>query len=376
MSRTDRGPFRVAMVLTGTAGGIGGHVAAVVPRLAELGLTIRIWCPADVATGPLAAVGVPVAPLSRLSGIRSADIVHSHGYKASALSAPIVRSSRVPMVTTWHNDIAAAGAARLVGATLRLISAAGSTLVLGVSPDLVQAARRLGASAELLPVPAAQLAAATQDRDPVRDRLGVAGSDVLVITVARLAPQKNLGLLLDIASRTGTGPGSPRYLIVGDGPERPMLQQRINAEQLPVRLLGHRDDIPDLLGAADLALNTSTWEGSSLAVQETLQAGVGLVITDVGGNRALLGDAVAWIRPDDPAGAAEKIRRLAADPVARAGLAAAGLRRAAGWPGQQEIAVELADRYRQVRDRERSVRTGQCGRPPRFPGSASRGPDS
>ena len=60
------------------------------------------------------------------------------------------------------------------------------------------------------------------------------------------------------------------------------LQDRIDVEALPVRLLGHRHDMSDLLAAADIAVLTSTWEARALVAQE-LRAGVPLVATAVGG---------------------------------------------------------------------------------------------
>ncbi len=339
--------LRIALVLTGSTGGIGRHVAALVPALQARGHRVRVWCPDGVAAGPLADVHAATAGLSRLAGIRGADIVHAHGYKASALAAPFTLAGPA-MITTWHNDIPAAGPARLVGRVLRLTSARASSQVLGVSPDLVAAARRLGVPATVMAVPAPAHRLPARDRDTAREELGIPAGAPLVLCLARLAPQKNLDLLLDAAARTGTGPHDPRYLIAGDGPERDRLQQRIDAERLPVRLLGRREDIPDLLAAADLAVSTSRWEGSSLAVQEILQAGLPLVLTDVGGNRVLVGEAALLVPPDDAGTVADEVRRLARDRRARTELGRAARQWAAGRPGADQIADRLEQMYRRL----------------------------
>jgi glycosyltransferase involved in cell wall biosynthesis len=339
---------RVGLVLGATTGGIGAHVAALVPRLTERRNSVRIWCPSAVAAGPLAGVAVPTLPLARLPLARSADVIHAHGYKAAALAAPIAVLTRTPMISSWHNDIPAGGAQRVIGRMLRMISARASTMVLGVSSDLVDAAERLGADARLAPVPAAPLRRPDHDRQQVRRSLGLGPDDVVIICVARLAPQKNLGMVLDIAARTGSGPGRPTYLVVGEGPERAGLERRIRTDGLAVRLLGHRDDVADLLGAADLALNTSRWEGSSLAVQETLQAGVGLIITDVGGNRDLVGDGAVLVEAGRADRAAAEIVRLRGDPAALRALRERALRQAASWPDEDAVADDLDRLYRSV----------------------------
>lgn len=340
-------PLRIALVLTGTTGGIGRHVAGLVPALRARGHRIRIWCPDDVAAGPLAGVPAPTAPLTRLSGIRRADLVHAHGYKASVLAAPFTVGGP-PLVTTWHNDLPTGSAARLAGRLLRRASARASDHVLGVSTDLVAAARRHGVPATLMPVPAPPRRTAVRDRAAVRAEAGIAAGTPLALCVARLAPQKNLDLLLDAAGRTGTGAGAPHYLVAGGGPDRDRLQQRIDAERLPVRLLGERSDVADLLAAADLAVSTSRWEGSSLAVQEILQAGLPLVLTDVGGNRDLVGEAAVLVPPGDADAVAEQVRRLAADPQARADLGRTAAQRAAGWPDAEQLADRLDELYRRL----------------------------
>jgi glycosyltransferase involved in cell wall biosynthesis len=336
------------VVLTGTTGGIGRHVAGLVPRLQARGHRIRIWAPADVAAGPLDGLDAPVEPLYRLARLRGADLVHAHGYKASALAAPFAAATRAPLVSTWHNDIPPAGPSRAVGAVLRQVSARSSAHVLGVSSDLVDAAHRLGARATLMPVPAPPRRAPAHDRLVVRGALGVPEGVPLVLCVARLAPQKDLDLLLDAAARTGCGPAAPVYLVAGDGPERDRLQRRIDEEGLPVRLLGVREDVPDLLGAADLAVNTSRWEGSSLAVQEVMQSGLPLVLTDVGGNRGLVGEAAVLVPPGDADAVAAQVARLAADPAARAELSRAATERAAGWPDADQLADRLDELYRRL----------------------------
>ena len=110
--------------------------------------------------------------------------------------------TRTPLVVTWHNAVLGTGRSATAARLLQRLVARGATLTLGASSDLVTEAERLGARAARLapvappPVPAAD----PRDRAATRAELGVGPDDTLVLTVARLAPQKNLGLVLDIAA--------------------------------------------------------------------------------------------------------------------------------------------------------------------------------
>jgi len=107
-----------------------------------------------------------------------------------------------------------------------------------------------------------------------------------------------------------------------------------------------------LLGAADLALLTSTWEARALVAQEALLAGVPLISTRVGGIEELVDSAAVLVAPGDVKEAARQIVALADDPDHRRRLTAAGLRQAATWPDEDDVADDLARTYTTIaRDR-------------------------
>jgi glycosyltransferase involved in cell wall biosynthesis len=115
-----------------------------------------------------------------------------------------------------------------------------------------------------------------------------------------------------------------------------------------VTLAGHRNDVPDLLGAADLAVVTSDWEARQLFAQEALRAGVPLVSTSVGGLPELIGDAAAFVPPNNPDAFDTAVRTLLNDRDARADLARRGLARAATWPTEAETAARVAAVYAEL----------------------------
>jgi glycosyltransferase involved in cell wall biosynthesis len=102
---------------------------------------------------------------------------------------------------------------------------------------------------------------------------GFSEDEILIVSTGRLAPQKNPVALADAIANV---PGA-RLLLAGEGALRPALEGRDR-----VHLLGIRDDIPDILAAADIFALASDWEGLPLAVIEAMAAGLPVVATNVG----------------------------------------------------------------------------------------------
>jgi len=115
-----------------------------------------------------------------------------------------------------------------------------------------------------------------------------------------------------------------------------------------VRWLGQRDDVADLLAAADVVVLPSTWEARSLTAQQALLAGRPLVATSVGGLPALLGDGAALVPPGDPVALARAVRRLLDDPVEVAALVARGRLVAARWPDEAATVRQVAAVYAEL----------------------------
>jgi glycosyltransferase involved in cell wall biosynthesis len=199
-------------------------------------------------------------------------------------------------------------------------------------------------------VSAPALPAPTRDRAAVRAELGLVGERRLVVAVGRLHSQKGYDTLLDAVARwTADGPPEPPLVaIAGDGPLQEELGARIAAEQLPVVLLGRRDDVADLLAAADLCVLPSRWEARSLTAQEALRSGTPLVATRTGGLPELLGDAAELVPVGDADALARAVAAVLSDPARAAALVASGRRRAAEWPDEAATASRLVAVYREL----------------------------
>lgn len=327
--------LRVLQVLATSTGGVGQHVRSVATRLAAAGVEVTVACPPEtqrvfgferhvpVAVGSRPAPS-DVSTLRRLRALsRVHDVVHAHGLRAGAL---------VPAggVVTWHN--AQLTGSRL-GAALERRVAHRAAVTLAASGDLAERARALGArDVRLAPVAAPALRPTGTDPGLPRP---------LVLAVGRLHPQKGYDVLL--AARHAFGDCT--VAVAGDGP----LAAQLAAQAPDVRWLGRREDVADLLAAADVVVLPSRWEARSLTAQEALRAGRPLVAAAVGGLPDLLGDGALLVPPGDATALAGAVRRLLADPAEAAALAARGAAVAAGWPDEDAVAAHLHALYEELR---------------------------
>jgi glycosyltransferase involved in cell wall biosynthesis len=363
---------RVLLVLATSGGGTGRHVAELARGLAG-GLLVTVAAPRatlaalelppDVARAEIAVAARPhpgrdlatVLALRRLAA--DADAVHAHGVRAGALAVLAARTlrRRPAVVVTAHNAAGGGRGPRAVHALLTTVVARGADAVLGVSGDLVAELRARGArDAARALVPAPPLPAPSADPVRVRAALGVPTGTALLVTVARLAPQKGLDVLADavriVAARR---PDLPLLAAVaGDGPLDHQLRRA--ATGTPLRLLGTRRDVADLLAAADLVVVPSRWEGQPLIVQEALRAGAPVVATDAGGTREVTGDAAVLVPPGDAAALADAVERLLESPGERQRLRAAALARAAGLPTASDALAQVASLLERVAAHRRS----------------------
>ncbi|MET8990847.1 glycosyltransferase [Nonomuraea wenchangensis] len=446
--------MRVAFVLGTTSGGTGRHVRMLAEGLTRRGHQVLVAGPRSVeeqfAYGETGARFVEVAvadrprPAADVRAVlalrrvtRDADVVHAHGLRAGALAAlgtwgrrrsPVVLGTsgrRRLLVVTLHNALTAGGLVGFVYGVLERIVARRADRVLVVSPDLGERMKGLGArDVRAAVVPAPPLRPAKRTPREVADELG-AGERPILLTVARLAQQKGLETLLDVAvgpweealaefdvaagpreealaefdvsvgpreeasaefdvsvgpreevpaefdvsagpreevpaefdvsagpreevpadGKGRAGRGRPLFVVAGEGPLRGELERRIAAEGLPVMLLGNRDDVPDLLGAATAVVTATRWEGQPLSIREALMAGKPVIATAVGGIPEIVGDAGILAPYGDVRALREAVRRLLEEPGTAERLAAAAVRRGREMPDGDEAVESVLNVY-------------------------------
>jgi glycosyltransferase involved in cell wall biosynthesis len=152
-------------------------------------------------------------------------------------------------------------------------------------------------------------------RRRTRDSLGLADSDIAVISVGRLTWDKGHGVLASALSRVdGASVDNLKLLVVGDGPDADEIKGAYDAYDFNVQFLGRRSDVSELLEASDLFVFPTFHENLSNALLEAMAAGLPVIATDVGGNTEVLrrGGGIL-IRPKDPDGLATALDELIKD---------------------------------------------------------------
>ncbi len=151
---------------------------------------------------------------------------------------------------------------------------------------------------------------ALEMRNEIRKELMGTDNRLMVISVGRLIEVKGFRYLIEGFSKLHKNGVQAMLVIAGGGSIEAKLNDQIKLLGLQscVKLLGPRNDVPDLLGSADVYINTSLIEGTPVSVLEAMSASLPVIATRVGENPYLLAnDAGILINPADPDEIAEAL---------------------------------------------------------------------
>jgi len=321
------------MMILATALAAGDEVAVAAPpgsplirRAARLGLPVKAVAPGDEAG------------FARWLRVWGADVLHihagigweGHGLARAAAEAgvpAVIRTEHLPYLLTdpAQRDEHAAATAGLAALVCVSESAARSHRDAGIDPARVVAI----ANGTAAPAP-------RRPPGALRAEMGLESGPVLLMA-GRFTPQKNHALLLDALPALLARHPRATALLVGDGPLRGEVARAVAARGLSahVRLLGERTDLADLMGAADLLILPSLFEGMPMVLLEAMASGLPAVATDIGGIAdAVEGGTTGWlVPPGDAPALAAAIAAALDDPDAR---------RAAGEAARRAHAARFA----------------------------------
>jgi len=270
-----------------------------------------------------------VLGLERLFKRAGVDVVHGHEFTMAVYGAKAAKRAGIPHLITMHGG--RAYQERLRRRLALRWAARRSRALVAVSRAT---ARELESSLWLTPASVEVIPNGVrfQPGDPVRLRreLGLDPDTRVILAVGNLYEVKGHRVLIRAAAELSTSLREPSWhvVIAGRGEEEPMLREMIAASGLEgrVTLLGYRQDVPDLLAAADIWVMPSLSEGMPLALVEAMFAGKAIVASDVGGIPEVVASEqeALLVPPSEAQALARALGRLLSDPAlsARLGRAA------------------------------------------------------
>jgi glycosyltransferase involved in cell wall biosynthesis len=264
-----------------------------------------------------------VARLARLLRSERPHVIHTHLHALPYAFAAAWPTGSTRIVHTMHN--LAEREAGIGGRAVRKIAFRSGVIPVAIASEVAESVRRIYRAGEppVIPngIPVDRYLRPCVHRNDWRSREGISRGDIVFVCIAGLREQKNLKLLITAFAATQSVVPGCTLLIVGEGDQRSALTEQISALQLQsrVQLLGQRNDIPDVLGAADAFVLSSDWEGNPLSVMEAMAAGKPVVSTAVGGVPELIQDgATGWlVPPRDAAALSDRLVQVASDADAR-----------------------------------------------------------
>lgn len=277
LARRGWSPYVVSLIEPGPVGA----------RLRAAGIGVRGLGMRRGIASPLA-----VPRLARAIGDFAPALVHSHMFHANLLAraARLVRPG-TRLVNSSHVDERGVGAQHLAyRATSRLCDRF-HCVSRGALERLARSRAAPPGRLVYIPNGIPEPVAAPDARARVRAELEL-GAGFVFLFAGRLHPAKHPENLLDAFGRVVADDPAARLLIAGEGPLEAELRARIARLQLagPVRLLGARADVPDLLRAADALVIPSRSEALPLVLLEAGLAGLPVVATRVGDVPGLIDD--------------------------------------------------------------------------------------
>lgn len=355
---------KVLQVLGRSAGGIARHVSQVTAALDgtegfEVDIAGPVGLPIDMPK-PLLPIDIPdgalkghLGAIKRLASLMgSYDVVHAHGLRAGIDTGVAARIRNKRSLVTVHNLVRSeiAGPRAMLYRRAEAAAVRATDRTFAVSQDI---ARHLKAavpgranSIEVLYLGIGDPPVVRRSREEVREQLGIDPDVHLVVSVARLAPQKALEVLFEAVCLSDS---EVALAVIGEGPLRTDLERHVRSLGITdkVHFLGFRRDVADYIAAADLFCLSSVWEGVPLAAQEAILLDTPVVGTDVGGMRELIANKVSGrlVPSRDPVALAAAVDEVLSEPERANTYATAALSSLQQRFSTERMLARLRDAY-------------------------------
>jgi glycosyltransferase involved in cell wall biosynthesis len=269
--------------------------------------------------------------LTRRMGV---DVVHAHGYKADIYAYVALRGSDTSLVSTCHNWIDTDIPSRIYGTIdRRVLRNYGG--VVAVSEEVKTRLLRAGIAKER--VRCIRNGIDLRPFDVRRSEGPSTDQPILVGLACRLAHEKGGDLFVQMVGDVLKEFPATRFVVAGDGPDRPMLEALIKKMGIGtnIRLLGHCEDMPAFYASLDILVSPSRTEGLPMVLLEAMATRLPIVATAVGAVPSVVRDGLTGILvpANDIASLTRAVIRLLRD---------AGLRQQLGDAARMLIAQEFS----------------------------------
>jgi glycosyltransferase involved in cell wall biosynthesis len=281
-------------------------------------------------------------------------IVHTHTAKAGVLGRAAAKAAGVgsASVHTFHGHLlhgyfspaktkAVIGIERLLARSTDRLVAVGAQ----VRDDLLAAGIGRPDQYSIIP-PGLELLGALSQQE-ARRALGIRPGGPTVAFIGRLTSIKRPDRFVEVVRRVAEACPDVQFIVAGEGVESGVV--RSAAESLPIRMLGWRSDVENVLAASDAVLLTSDNEGTPLSLIQAALSGLPVVASDVGSvSDVVVAGQTGWLAPADDFALAAATAEMLADPAEarRRGLAAK--ERADRLYGVQRLGDDHARLYREI----------------------------
>jgi glycosyltransferase involved in cell wall biosynthesis len=299
-----------------------------------------------------------IRSLHRIVAKGSPDLVQTHGVKSHFLVKFSGIWRRYPWIA-FHHGYTSTNRKMLVYNQLDRWSLPSADRVVTVCHAFTDQLARQGVKRERMSVQHNSIEANGSRSSNVvlvelRDRLGIAAGQQVLLAVGRLSREKGHVDLIDaLAALYLANPQlALKLVIAGDGPERSKINHAAQSQGLAERVIfaGSVGDVSPFYALADALVLPSHSEGSPNVLLEAMAARVPIVATSVGGVPEMVedGQSALLVRPSDPQMLAGAIDKLLSDEKLRNDLAANAFDLVSHRYSPETYARSLINTYLQV----------------------------
>ena len=382
------GTLRVLYLINGLGtGGAERSLAELIPQLRRRGVLLEVMCLESVAEGVQELVSTVtrvsflnsttflgrIFELHRLLKDRTPSLLHTTLFEADVVGRLAAFGTNTPVLTSLVNTTYASERIlhdpNLARIRLRIVRAIDSTTARHLTTHFHSLTNAVAQSAiENLGIRTQQISIIGRGRElgrlgirsperraTVRAHLRFRERDEIVLAVGRQEFQKGQVYLLEAAAQLRSDRPNLRILIAGrNGNATRQLQLEVEKLGLGgvVTFLGYRDDIGDLLAAADVFCFPSVYEGFGGALLEAMEMGVPVVASDLPAVREVLGETGTLVPAADSSSMSNALARVLDDRESALALAARASDRVSKLFDANFIADRMADLYRRIVSQE------------------------